>query len=62
MPASKHTRKVKGNPKAARQWAHVRASAEARGASPGQAIRMASGVIKKQHLKKARKPKRNVKR
>ena len=47
MPAIKHTRKAT-TPKKSRQWEHVRASAEARGASPGQATRMASGVLKKE--------------
>jgi hypothetical protein len=51
MPASKHTRKAT-TPKLKRQWEHIRASAEARGDSPGKAIRKASGVIKKMKAKK----------
>lgn len=51
MPASKHTKKA-NTPKKARQWEHVRASMEARGASPGTAIRAASGVLKKQSRRK----------
>ena len=47
MPARVHTKKA-NTPKKSRQWEHIRASAEARGASEGQAIRMASGVLKKQ--------------
>lgn len=47
MPASKHTRKA-NTPKKSRQWEHIRQSAEARGASPGAAIRMASGVLKRE--------------
>jgi hypothetical protein len=47
MPASKHTRKA-NTPKKARQWEHIRASAEARGDPPGVAIRKASGVLKRQ--------------
>lgn len=46
MPANKHTR-LATTPKLKRQWAKVRKSAEARGASPGRAIAIASGVIKK---------------
>jgi hypothetical protein len=55
MPASKHTKLARGNKKLSRQWQHVRSSAEARGASPGQAIRMASGVLKRQSKKHNRK-------
>lgn len=47
MPAEKHTRKAT-TPKLRRQWQHVRDSMESRGASPGAAIRAASGVIKRQ--------------
>ncbi len=54
MPARKHTRKA-NTPKKSRQWAHIRASAKARGASPGAAIRMASGVLKQQAKKTRRK-------
>lgn len=46
MPASKHTRKA-FTPKLSRQWAHVRASAEARGADAGSAIRQANAVVKR---------------
>jgi hypothetical protein len=46
MPATKHTRKAT-TPKLKRQWEHVRASAEARGASPGSAIRQANAVVKR---------------
>jgi len=46
MPASKHTRKAT-TPKLRRQWEHVRASAEARGASAGSAIRQANAVVKR---------------
>ena len=50
MPARKHTSKAT-TAKKSRQWEHIRASAEARGASPGSAIRQASGVLKKQARK-----------
>lgn len=56
MPASKHTRKA-NTPKKARQWQHIRDSAEARGIPTGQAIAMASGVLKRQ-AKKGRKGKK----
>lgn len=46
MPASEHTKKA-NTPKKKRQWEHVRESAEAKGDSPGKAIRKASGVVKK---------------
>jgi hypothetical protein len=46
MPASKHTKKAR-TAKQKRQWQHVRESAEARGIPTGQAIAMASGVIKR---------------
>lgn len=47
MPAEKHTKKAK-SAKEKRQWQHVRDSAEASGDDEGQAIRKASGVIKKE--------------
>jgi len=47
MPAQKHTRKA-NTPKKRRQWEHIRESAEGRGIPAGQAIRMASGVLKRQ--------------
>jgi len=57
MPASKHTRKAT-TPKLKRQWQHVRESAEARGYSPGRAIAMASGVIKR-HGRRGRRSRRS---
>ena len=51
MPAQKHTKKA-NTPKKARQWEHVRASAEAAGDPPGKAIKKASGVLKKEARKK----------
>jgi len=53
MPAEKHTRKAT-TPKLKRQWQHVRDSMEARGASPGAAIRAASGVIKRRSRRSRR--------
>jgi hypothetical protein len=47
MPAQKHTKKA-DTPKKRRQWQHIRESAEARGYPVGQAIAMASGVLKRQ--------------
>lgn len=47
MPADKFTKKA-DTPKLKRQWQHVEDSALSRGASAGEAIRMASGVIKKE--------------
>lgn len=47
MPASKHTKKVIGRPKLARQWQHVEDSMKARGASPGAAVRAANAVVKR---------------
>ncbi len=51
MPASKHTKKA-NTAKKKRQWQHVRDSMEARGKSPGAAVRAANGVLKKQSRKK----------
>ncbi len=51
MPASKHTSKA-NTAKKSRQWQHIRDSAESRGYSPGRAIAMASGVLKRQAKKK----------
>lgn len=51
MPASAHTKKANTSKKA-RQWQHVRESAEAAGDSPGKAIKKASGVLKKESRKK----------
>lgn len=47
MPASKHTKKVIGRPKLARQWQHVEDSMKARGASPGASVRAANAVVKR---------------
>lgn len=52
MPASKHTKKVVGRPKLARQWQHVRDSMEGRGASKGAAVRAANAVVKRASRKK----------
>lgn len=57
MPAQKHTKKA-DTPKKRRQWEHVRASMEARGASPGAAIRAASGVVKRSGRRKGRRSRR----
>ena len=46
MPASKFT-KAASTPAKKRQWEHVYSSAKSRGASPGSAIRQASGAVKK---------------
>jgi len=46
MPATKHTRKAT-TPKLKRQWEHVRASMESRGADAGAAIRAANAVVKR---------------
>ena len=54
MPAQKHTKKA-NTPKRRRQWQHVRDSMEARGASPGAAVRAANGVLKKQARKRGSK-------
>lgn len=53
MPAQEHTRKA-NTPKRRRQWQHVRASAEARGASPGSAVRQANAVVKRSFRKSRR--------
>ena len=55
MPASKHTRRVRGKPKLTRQWNHVHDSMLARGESAGAAVRAANGVVKKQSAKRSRK-------
>jgi hypothetical protein len=47
MPAQQHTKKA-NTPTKQRQWAHVRESEIERGASPGQADKIANGVIKKE--------------
>ena len=57
MPAERFTKKAT-TPKLKRQWAHVEQSALDRGASPGAAVRMANGVVKRS----ARKHKRGHKR
>jgi len=57
VPAQQHTKKA-NTPKKQRQWEHIRASAEARGDSPGKAIRKASGVIKKETAKSSRSRKK----
>lgn len=49
--APRKTRRAK-TAKQKRQWAHIAESARKRGVPEGQAIRMASGVIKKQGRKK----------
>jgi hypothetical protein len=46
MPASRFTRKA-NTPRRSRQWQHVYESAKSRGASPGSAIRQASGVVRR---------------
>lgn len=53
MPAELHTRKA-NTPKLRRQWQHVRESAEARGASPGSAVRQANAVVKRAKRKHSR--------
>ena len=50
MPAEKHTKKA-DTAKKARQWEHVRESAEKSGDSEGKAIKKASGVLKKEAKK-----------
>ena len=51
MPAQEHTKKA-NTPKKKRQWSHVRESEIAKGKSPGQADKIANGVIKKGSRKK----------
>jgi hypothetical protein len=51
--ARKKTRKA-NTPKKQRQWAHVAESARKRGMSEDAAIRMASGVVKKNRGRKRR--------
>lgn len=46
MPAQKHTKKA-NTPQKQRQWAHVRESEIAAGKTPGEADKIANGVIKK---------------
>ena len=54
MPAIEHTRKA-DTPKRKRQWQHVRESAEARGASPGSAVRQANAVVKRSYRRSRRR-------
>lgn len=54
MPAEKHTKKANTAAKK-RQWQHVRDSEEAKGASPGAAVRAANGVVKKHPAGKSKK-------
>lgn len=54
MPASKFTKKAT-TPKLARQWEHVRRSAEEKGEGPGAAIRMASGTVKRSAKKRSKR-------
>jgi len=51
MPAIRFTKKA-NTAKKSRQWDEVYRSAKDRGESPGAAIRMASGVIKKRGKKR----------
>jgi hypothetical protein len=46
MPAEAFTKRAR-TPKKRRQWQHVYDSMKSRGASPGAAIRAASGVVKR---------------
>jgi hypothetical protein len=46
VPAERFTKKAT-TPKKKRQWEHVYKSAKKAGASPGSAIRQASGAVKK---------------
>ena len=48
MPVSRKANTAKKK----RQWRHIEDSAKSRGYSPGEAARMANGVIKKQARKK----------
>lgn len=57
MPAEVHTRKA-DTPKRKRQWRHVRESMEARGASPGAAVRAANAVVKRSHRRSRRRSRR----
>jgi hypothetical protein len=59
MPAEAHTKKA-NTPKRKRQWYHVRHEAEARGASPGSAVRQANAAVKRSYRK--RKTKRGRRR
>jgi len=45
MPAERFTKKA-NTPKKKRQWADVEASAKARGASAGSAIKQANAVVR----------------
>lgn len=51
MPAQKFTKKANTAAKK-RQWQHIEDSMLARGASPGAAIRAASGALKKHPSRK----------
>lgn len=51
MPAEKFTKKA-STPKTKRMWSDVEKSALKRGASPGSAIRQASGVVKRYQQRK----------
>lgn len=59
MPADEFTTKA-NTPKLRRQFRHVENSALARGASPGSAIRQASGVVKRSSGRKARRSSRRT--
>lgn len=45
MPAKVHTKKA-NTPAKARQWQHVRDAVEAKGGSPGSAVRQANAVVR----------------
>jgi len=57
MPASEFTRKA-NTPKKRRQWQHIYSSMKSRGASPGAAIRAASGVVKRSGRRGKRRSRR----
>jgi hypothetical protein len=58
MPAEKFTKKA-NTPKKSRQWQHVYESEKARGVSKGEAIKRASGVLKKEsHTTKKAAPRK----
>jgi hypothetical protein len=57
MPAEAFTKRA-NTPKKRRQWRHVYESMKSRGASPGAAIRAASGVVKRSGRRGKRRSRR----
>jgi hypothetical protein len=57
MPAEAFTKRA-NTPKKKRMWQHIYSSMKARGASPGAAIRAASGVVKRGGRRSRRRSRR----